>query len=61
MFAGMSSKEAYRFDGYEHNDAFEYEIKSTPSSTKVRSRICLLIGMVFAAAIITALVIIFVG
>lgn len=57
----MSSKEAYRFDGYEHNDAFEYEIKSTPSSTKIRSRICLLIGMVCAAAIITALVIIFVG
>jgi len=55
----MSSKEAYRFDGYEDN--VEFEIKLAPTYTKVRSRIYLLVGMVFAAAIITALVIIFVG
>lgn len=66
----MSSKEAYRFDGYERdNNELEYdsddnelecEIKSSTSSN-IRDKVSLLIGMIIVAAIITALVIIFVG
>ena len=63
----MSSKEVYRFDGYERDNneleyddnELEYEIKS--SSSNVRDKICFLFGMIVVAAIITALVIIFIG